>query len=142
MMLKRLLACAILSTALSQAAFAGPSNSSSADNAKANANTSAQMSSNQSAQASQTLPQEIRSKLQKDGYTDVKVVPSSFMVQAKDSDGDSVLMMIGPHSTTIISAMNANQESATTGSSTSSGSGHATAGKDSDSKDSDSKDSK
>ncbi len=135
MMLKRLLVCAILSTALSQAAFAGPSNSS-ADNAKANANTTSQMSSNESAQDSRTLPQEIRSKLQKNGFTDVKVVPSSFMVQAKDSDGDPVLMMIGPHSMTMISAMNVNQESATTGSSASSGSGHASAGNHSDSKDS------
>ncbi|MDF3808705.1 MULTISPECIES: hypothetical protein [Rhodopseudomonas] len=117
MMIKQLLACAILSTALSQAAFAGPGPS--ADNTTTKSTN--KMSSNQNAQDARSLPQEIRSKLQKAGYTDVKVVPRSFTVQAKDSDGDPVLMMIGPHSMTMISAMNTDQNSATTGSAMSPG---------------------
>jgi hypothetical protein len=49
-------------------------------------------------QSAQSLPQEIQSKLQQDGYTDVQVVPGSFLVSAKDKHGDLVNMVIGPHS--------------------------------------------
>jgi hypothetical protein len=49
-------------------------------------------------QSAQNLPQEIQSKLQQDGYTDVQVVPGSFLVSAKDKRGDPVNMVIGPHS--------------------------------------------
>jgi len=50
----------------------------------------------------QTLPQEIKQKLSSQGFTDVQVVPGSYLVSAKDKDGDPVSMLIGPHSMTIM----------------------------------------
>ena len=36
--------------------------------------------------------------LQKSGYTDIRLAPTSFMIHAKDSDGNSVIMSISPDS--------------------------------------------
>jgi hypothetical protein len=72
------------------------------------------------AQTTQTLPQEIRQKLSKQGFTDVKVVPGSFIVSAKDKDGDPVSMVIGPHSMTMFTFTSAGNGS-NTGSSSSTG---------------------
>lgn len=44
----------------------------------------------------QTLPQQIRDKLAAEGFKDVKVAPGSFVVSAKDKNGDHVVMLIGP----------------------------------------------
>jgi len=45
----------------------------------------------------------VRDMLQKEGFTDVRVVPSSFMVRAKDKDGSPVVMSISPDSFTEVS---------------------------------------
>jgi sporulation protein YlmC with PRC-barrel domain len=42
--------------------------------------------------------------LQKSGYTDIKVAPTSFMVHAKDSDGNPVVMSISPDSFTEVTS--------------------------------------
>ena len=42
------------------------------------------------------LSQQLREQLTKAGYTSIKVMPSSFYVQAKDKKGDPVAMVIGP----------------------------------------------
>ena len=47
-------------------------------------------------QTVQKLPQEIRAKLKDDGLTNVKVMPGSFIVSAKDKRGEPVTMIIGP----------------------------------------------
>jgi sporulation protein YlmC with PRC-barrel domain len=44
----------------------------------------------------QNLRTELTQMLQKSGYTDIKVAPSSFMVHAKDRDGNRVVMSISP----------------------------------------------
>jgi hypothetical protein len=46
------------------------------------------------------LRQQLQDKLSKAGFTDIKVMPSSFYVQAKDKKGDPVAMVIGPDSFT------------------------------------------
>jgi hypothetical protein len=51
----------------------------------------------------QELPQKIREKLTEDGFSDVTVKPSSFVVTAKDKDGRPVTMLIGPTGMTVIS---------------------------------------
>jgi len=61
--------------------------------------------------ASQDLPQKIRDKLTADGFKDVKVTPSSFVVSAKDKDGHPVTMLIGPTGMTVISTPNAGSPS-------------------------------
>lgn len=47
-------------------------------------------------------PQKLREKLAQDGYTDVKIAPGSYVVSAKDKDGNNVVMMIGPNSMTMM----------------------------------------
>jgi hypothetical protein len=49
--------------------------------------------------------QKIRQDLEKAGFTDVKVVARSFVVQARSSDGNPVLMTIGPHGMSVFEAM-------------------------------------
>lgn len=91
----RLLASAILSLALMQGtAFAQATKSS-----DKNMNSAAQNDSTRS------LPQQIRDKLKTQGYSDVKVVPGSFIVSAKDKEGDPVTMVIGPHSTAVFTTV-------------------------------------
>jgi hypothetical protein len=66
----------------------------------------------------------IKQDLTSAGFTDVKVVAESFVVQAKSKDGNPVLMTIGPHGMSVFEAMNSNgsgsnpsSSSGTTGSS-------------------------
>lgn len=56
-----------------------------------------------SGQQAQSLPQQIQSKLRDQGFTNVEVVPGSFLVSAKDKQGDPVTMIIGPNSMTVFS---------------------------------------
>lgn len=53
------------------------------------------------AQAAQPLPQEIKQRLQNQGYSEVKVVPGSYIISAKDKQGDPITAVIGPHSMTV-----------------------------------------
>lgn len=45
-----------------------------------------------------SLRAQVRDMLQKEGFTDIRVMPSSFMVHAKDKDGNPVFMSISPDS--------------------------------------------
>ena len=84
-----------------------------------------QPSSQSTANSNQTLAaaNKIKQDLTSAGFTDVKVVAESFVVQAKSKDGDPVLMTIGPHGMSVFEAMNssgansnASSPSGTTGS--------------------------
>jgi hypothetical protein len=44
--------------------------------------------------------QRLREDLSKAGFTDIKIMPSSFLVRAKDSQGNPVMMVINPDSVT------------------------------------------
>jgi hypothetical protein len=63
----------------------------------------------------------IQQDLKNAGFTDIKVVAESFVVQAKSKDGDPVLMTIGPHGMSVFEAMkgagSGSNTSGTTGSS-------------------------
>jgi sporulation protein YlmC with PRC-barrel domain len=48
---------------------------------------------------------DIKDTLGKAGYTDIRVMPSSFIIRAKDKSGDPVLMTISPDSFTQVTAM-------------------------------------
>lgn len=48
------------------------------------------------------IAQKLRADLTKAGYTDITIMPSSFFIQAKNSDGDPVTMMISPDSVTAL----------------------------------------
>ncbi len=60
--------------------------------------------------------QQIQQDLKNAGFTDIKVVAESFVVQAKTKDGDPVVMTIGPHGMSVFEAMNASSGSSSTGS--------------------------
>jgi hypothetical protein len=53
-------------------------------------------------EAMQHGPQKLRDKLAEDGYSDVKIAPGSYIVSAKDKDGNKVVMMISPTSMTVM----------------------------------------
>jgi hypothetical protein len=60
----------------------------------------------------QSLPQNIRQTLKDDGYTNVNVVPGSYIVTAKNKRGYPVTMIIGPHSMTMLTAIPGQDSSA------------------------------
>lgn len=60
--------------------------------------------------------QQIRQDLQKAGFTDIKVVAQSFVVQATSKDGNPVLMTIGPHGMSVFEARSGGSNSGTVGS--------------------------
>lgn len=77
---------------------------------------SAKSSSSMSAdQSQQSLPTQIQNKLRDQGFTNVEVVPGSFLVSARDKQGDPVTMIIGPNSMTMFT-VNTSQGSSTVGS--------------------------
>jgi len=79
-----------------------------------------------------TAVQKIRDDLQNAGFTDVKVMAESFVVQAKSKDGNPVLMTIGPHGMSVFEAMETGRGSsnsdATTGQGSASSTGSSTTG--------------
>jgi hypothetical protein len=48
--------------------------------------------------------------LQQAGFTDVKVMPESFLIEAKDRSGNTVTMFIGPHSFAEVKTVGANAQ--------------------------------
>jgi hypothetical protein len=59
--------------------------------------------------------QQLHQDLSKAGYTDIKIMPGSFLVQAKDKQGNQTEMMISPHSMTEVTAMSAADSSTQSG---------------------------
>ena len=53
-----------------------------------------------SAQTPGHLSQKLRDDVAKAGFTDIKIMPSSFLVRAKDSQGNPVMMVVNPDSVT------------------------------------------
>ncbi len=99
-MMFRLIAIAAVASALGATAQAQSSSSQSQDS--------------NGAVATQQIPQEIQQKLSQEGFKDVQVIPHSFLVSARDKNGNPVTMLIGPHSATIVAAVPA--DNSTTGS--------------------------
>lgn len=113
----------ILVAAATLALLAGPAmaqSTQSSQNSPANQKmqTQSPQSNAQSSQQNMAEAQKIKQSLQKEGFTDVKVVAESFVVQGKSPDGDPVLMTIGPRGMSVFEAVNANgSHSGTVGSS-------------------------
>jgi hypothetical protein len=63
--------------------------------------------------AQHSLPQQIQKKLTSQGFTNVKVVPGSYLVSANDKDGDPVTMVIGPNSMTMFTEVKGSANQAT-----------------------------
>jgi hypothetical protein len=56
------------------------------------------------------LPDKIKDKLTAEGFSDVTVVPGSFIVSGKDKDGKSVMMLIGPNSMSVMTTAQQGQQ--------------------------------
>jgi hypothetical protein len=112
--MKPLIFAAMLLVCLIPSAFAqntGPVSSSkmhpdSADTNKNNQTGSVANPENDGATQNRGAVQKIRQDLQSAGFTDVKVVAESFVVQARSKDGNPVLMTIGPHGMSVFEALN------------------------------------
>jgi hypothetical protein len=52
------------------------------------------------------IQQDLHQDLAKAGYTDIRIVQGSFLVRAKDKQGNETEMMISPHSMTEVTAIN------------------------------------
>jgi hypothetical protein len=63
-------------------------------------------------EAIQQVPRKLREKLTADGYSDVKIAPGSYVVSAKDKNGNRVVMMIGPTSMTMMKVPDQNPSQA------------------------------
>jgi len=61
------------------------------------------------------IQQQLRQDLSKAGYSDIKIVPGSFLVQAKDKQGNETEMMISPHSMAEVTAMGASDNTTKSG---------------------------
>jgi hypothetical protein len=69
-------------------------------------------------QNQQSIARQVRGDLAKAGYTDVNVMPESFLVKAKDKEGHTVMMIINPDSflsVTEISNRNGQSSTGTSG---------------------------
>lgn len=62
-------------------------------------------SANPSKTSTTPLRDNIRDMLQRSGYSDIRVMPSSFMIRAKDQQGNPVMMSVSPDSVTEISEL-------------------------------------
>lgn len=58
------------------------------------------------------IAQKMREDLSKAGFTDIQIMPSSFLVRAKNSSGNPVMMVINLDSVTAITEENTNASSA------------------------------
>ena len=60
----------------------------------------------------QNLRQEVQANLKNGGFTNIKVMPESFLVRAKDKSGNPVMMFISPDSMSEVTAMKTNRSAA------------------------------
>lgn len=88
------------STANPQRAGTAPSTSSSSG--------AATQPNSTSAASSEPLRQQVRDNLTRAGFTDIKIMPTSFMVRAKNQSGNPVMMVINPDSFTEVTAIHNN----------------------------------
>ena len=58
------------------------------------------------------ISQKLRNDLTKAGFTNITIMPSSFLVRAKDSEGNPMMMVINPDSVTEVTAQAAAASSA------------------------------
>ena len=75
-----------------------------------------QPSSNQGHAQTQPVRQQVQRNLEEAGYTDINIMPESFLVRAKDGSGNPVLMISNPDSITAMQFSSGTGSSETTGS--------------------------
>ncbi len=90
-------------------ALATPTLAATTTNSSGPSSTTQGLSSNQTQGGNQAttpaIEQKLRSSLSQAGFTDVHIMPQSFLVRAKDKDGNPVMMIINPDSMTAVTAL-------------------------------------
>jgi sporulation protein YlmC with PRC-barrel domain len=71
----------------------------------ANTPSAAQSDANQSSATADSLRTHVRDMLQSSGFSDIRMMPSSFMIRAKDQDGNPVVMSVSPDSVTEVAEL-------------------------------------
>ncbi len=92
--MKSILSAAAVGLLVSSAAFAQNTSASTTNESEKPQSSAATMAKQES------VRQEVRANLQQAGFTDIKVMPDSFFVRAKDKSGNPVAMIINPDSVT------------------------------------------
>ncbi len=109
-MLSRIMTSALVAVCFAMSAAAAPSSTSSPSSAPAidqsggTTNAANANASNMSGKA-QNIAAKLHQSLTKAGFSDIQVMPESFLVRAKDSDGNPVMMVVNPDSITAVTAM-------------------------------------
>ncbi|MCV0387978.1 MAG: hypothetical protein K5821_16610 [Nitrobacter sp.] len=62
-------------------------------------------SASTSVNSRQTAAQKIKAQLEQAGFSDIKFLAKTFVVQAKSHDGDEVTMTFGPHGQDVFEAI-------------------------------------
>jgi hypothetical protein len=65
----------------------------------------AQAPGNQSNQNQQSISQQAKSSLEQAGFTDIKIIPQSFLIRAKDKNGNPFMMVVDPDSVTAVTEL-------------------------------------
>lgn len=55
-------------------------------------------------QSSQSIQAQVKNNLAQAGFSDIRIIPESFLVRAKDQNGNPVMMVINPDSVTAVTA--------------------------------------
>lgn len=128
--MKGLVSIAAAGLLASSAAFAQPASAPAAKPVSPAPGTTQSQPAGHTPTGNTDVRQMIRSDLEKAGFTDVTVMPNSFLVQAKDRSGDPVTMIVGPNSMTAVVAQTASGATAdpSTGASTAPAASSADAG--------------
>ena len=113
--------CFVIASTL--AVLMTPAFAQSSTNSGAQTPQASQNPSNSAQSQNIAIAQRLKKSLESEGFTDVKIVAQSFVVQGKSPDGDPVVMTIGPHGMSVFEAMNAAGSEETTGSSSHSSAG-------------------
>jgi len=87
-----------------------------------------QQGQNQQGQNYQAMQRQFRTDLEQAGFTDITIMPESFLVRAKDKKGNPVMMVINPDSVTAITEVRGQNPSTSTGSGNSATTGSAQPG--------------
>jgi hypothetical protein len=56
--------------------------------------------------ANQSIRQQVKNNLAQAGFSDIKIMPQSFLVRAKDKGGNTVMMVINPDSVMAVTEVN------------------------------------
>ena len=100
-------------------ALAGPALAQAPNNPAQNTQTPAQHAQTPAPQAQtparhEAIEQQVRANLQNAGFTDIKIMPQSFLVRAKDKSGNPVMMVINPDSITSLTEIDQPKGQSTT----------------------------